>query len=128
LFQDIPHDLHSSIQHWQEEPYNRPIHDVQVTNQDSIVYRIFQKTQIEVNSIHHQGVKTLAPGLKETARSHDGVIEAYENRNGGQFLMGVQWHPERMWRDFPDQFALFKEFITAARNYREANSLVKTFK
>jgi putative glutamine amidotransferase len=120
LYQDIPHDLHSNVQHWQEEPYNHPIHSVTVES-DSIVHRIFQKNEIEVNSIHHQGVKNIAPTLKPTAVSPDGVIEAYENRNGGQFLMGVQWHPERMWREFPEQFSLFLEFISAAKKWHQAN-------
>ena len=85
------------------------------------MHRAFQKNEIEVNSIHHQGVKNLASSLKPTAVSPDGVIEAYENRNGGQFLMGVQWHPERMWRDFPEQFKLFVEFISAANKWHKAN-------
>ncbi len=121
LYQDISHDLNSKVKHWQDEPYNRPIHTVKVNN-DSIVHRLFQANEIEVNSIHHQGVRTLGPNLKATACSPDGVIEAYENRNGGQLLMGVQWHPERMWRDFPSQFALFKEFVGAARKFHNGNN------
>ena len=120
LYQDIPHDLHSGITHWQEEPYNRPIHTVHV-EENSIVHRIFKQTEIEVNSIHHQGVKKVAPGLRATAVSPDGVIESYENNNGGQFLMGVQWHPERMWRDYPAQAALFSEFVNAARKWHLEN-------
>src|SRR5262249_23251789 len=118
LYQDIPHDLHSNIQHWQEAPYNRPVHSVRVES-ESIVHRVFKKQEIEVNSVHHQGVKNLAPSLKPTAVAPDGVIEAYENRNGGQLLMGVQWHPERMWRDFPEQFNLFVEFISAANKWHQ---------
>jgi putative glutamine amidotransferase len=120
LYQDIPHDLNSRILHWQEEPYDRPVHSVQV-EEDSLVHRIFQQREIEVNSIHHQGVKTAASNLRPTAYSPDGVIEAYENRNGGQFLMGVQWHPERMWRNSPPHFALFREFVNQARKWHIQN-------
>lgn len=120
LYQDIPHDLQSNVLHWQEEPYNKPIHTVRV-EENSIVHRIFGKSEIDVNSIHHQGVKTVGPNLRATSFSPDGVVESYENKNGGQFLLGVQWHPERMWRDFPTQAALFQEFVDAARKWREQN-------
>jgi putative glutamine amidotransferase len=120
LYQDIPHDLQSSITHWQQEPYNHPVHSVKV-EEDSIIFRLFGKKEIEVNSIHHQGVKRVAPNLRATCISPDGVIESYENKNGGQFLMGVQWHPERMWQDYPSQAALFQEFVGAARKWHIDN-------
>lgn len=120
LYQDIPNDLKSDITHWQNEPYNHPAHNVTV-EENSIVHRLFHKNEIAVNSIHHQGVKNVAGNLRPTAYSPDGVVEAYENRNGGQFLMGVQWHPERMWRDNPSQFALFLEFVKAAKKWRAEN-------
>jgi putative glutamine amidotransferase len=47
-----------------------------------------------VNSRHHQSVKVPGEGLRVTARSADGVIEGVEG--AGPFLVGVQWHPERM--------------------------------
>jgi putative glutamine amidotransferase len=120
LYQDIPHDLNSNVTHWQGEPYHLPAHTVKV-EEGSIIYKIFGKNEIEVNSIHHQGVKTIAPNLRPTSYSPDGVIESYENRNGGQFLMGVQWHPERMWRESPPQAALFQEFISAANQWHQKN-------
>ena len=120
LYQDIPHEISPDIKHWQDEPYNQPAHSVKV-EENSIVHKIFQQKEIEVNSIHHQGVKTVGRNLRATAISPDGVIEAYENINGGQFLMGVQWHPERMWRDSPSQAALFSEFVNAARKFHQEN-------
>ena len=120
LYQDISNELKSNITHWQSEPYNHPAHNVKV-EEHSIVHRLFGKKEIAVNSIHHQGVKTVAGILRATAYSPDGVIEAYENKNGGQFLMGVQWHPERMWRDDPSQLALFQEFVNAAKKWRLEN-------
>ncbi len=68
----------------------------------------------EVNSSHHQAI--LAPGrdLCVTAHAPDGVVEAVESTGEGNWVVGVQWHPERM---FGDAFAkaLFRELIAAAR-------------
>lgn len=50
---------------------------------------------LEVNSIHHQAIAQLAPGLEVTARSHDGLVEAVEMAAAGPCVLGVQWHPEK---------------------------------
>jgi len=52
-------------------------------------------SSVETNSAHHQGVSTLGDDMIVTARSPDGVIEAYELRDR-PFALCVQWHPERM--------------------------------
>lgn len=116
LYQDIPHELNSPVTHWQGEPYSTPVHTVDIA-EDSILQRIFRKKTVEVNSIHHQGIKTLAPNLRATAYAPDGIVEAYESRNGW-FLMGVQWHPERMFREHPVQGQLFRHFIQQAAKWR----------
>jgi gamma-glutamyl-gamma-aminobutyrate hydrolase PuuD len=68
---------------------------------------------IRVNSRHHQGVtdEQLAPGLKVTARSPDGLIEAFESASH-RWVVGVQWHPERP-EMRPDAGPLFKAFVKA---------------
>ena len=119
LYQDIPHELQTPITHWQGEPYAAPVHTVKVI-EGSLVHRVFQKETVDVNSIHHQGVKTLGYGLRPTAYSPDGIVEAYENTEGW-FLMGVQWNPERMWTEHPLQGNLFREFIAQAREWRTRN-------
>lgn len=120
LYQDLPHDVKSNVVHWQDEPYNLPAHNVKV-EENTLLHRLFGKTEVAVNSIHHQGVKKVASNLRPMAYSPDGIVEAYENRNGGQFLMGVQWHPERMWQEDPAQLSLFHEFVGAARKWRQEN-------
>jgi putative glutamine amidotransferase len=69
---------------------------------------------IEVNSRHHQIVNRLAPGLIPAAVAEDGVIEAFESPEEPRFLLGVQWHPERM-PEAPSSAAIFREFIRASR-------------
>lgn len=77
--------------HWQEEILGTS-HQVEI-NPKSKVAHLFQSGS-QINSIHHQSVKNLAPNLVAIARDpRDGTIEAYESRDGFP-LLGIQWHPE----------------------------------
>ena len=69
---------------------------------------------IKVNSMHHQAIKTLAPGLKRTAVAPDGIVEGVEGTNG-QYLVAVQWHPEELYDRDPGMRRLFADFVAAAR-------------
>lgn len=66
----------------------------------------------DVNSRHHQAIKTLAPGFRVSATAPDGVIEAIEDPSG-PFCLGVQWHPENFWRTGEFR-SLFEGFVEAA--------------
>jgi putative glutamine amidotransferase len=71
--------------------------------------------ETRVTSTHHQFVKDLAPGFRVCAESQeDGIVEAVE-APGHPFLLGVQWHPERMYRDHAGHLALFQGLTGAAR-------------
>jgi putative glutamine amidotransferase len=61
---------------------------------------IAQVEKDEANSAHHQCVNTLGKGLLANALSADGITEGYEweDKSGKAFLLGVQWHPERMYK------------------------------
>ena len=54
----------------------------------------FAKPELNVNSVHFQGVLTLAPTLSIEATAPDGLVEAYSARINGAPLLAVQWHPE----------------------------------
>ncbi len=66
-----------------------------------------------VNSMHHQAVKDLAPGLVTTAVAPDGVVEALEF-SGEQFVLGVQWHPESLTDRDHRMHRLLTGFVQAA--------------
>lgn len=71
----------------------------------------------EVNSFHHQAVRDVPAGFVVSARASDGVVEALEDPRH-PFLLGVQWHPERMVECDPAQRRLFAAFVEAARARR----------
>ncbi len=70
------------------------------------------KLKLNVNSLHHQGVKDLAPVLRPAAYAPDGLMEAVE-LPGHPFGMAVQWHPEWL-TDQPAARRLFRAFVDAA--------------
>ena len=68
---------------------------------------------VEVNSSHHQSVLDPGRGLRITAHALDGVVEAVEWAQDSNWIVGVQWHPERMPEDALAQ-ALFRDLLSAA--------------
>jgi putative glutamine amidotransferase len=94
------------------EPRDSLTHAV-VVDSNSRLAEILGRDQVQVNSIHHQGVCRLAPGLRATAHAPDGLVEAFEI-TGHPFGLAVQWHPEWLTAHAPMQ-ALFKALVDAAR-------------
>ena len=84
-------------------------HFVQFSN-DGYLKPIFQSSCHQVNSTHHQAVKTLAPGFTVAAVAPDGVIEAIENT--ALNIRGVQFHPESLQAGDPKCAALFRWLVT----------------
>jgi len=75
--------------------------------------------QIEVNSLHGQGVERLAPGLRMEGLAPDGLIEAFSVEGAKTFALGVQWHPEWQFHSNPHSRALFQAFGDACRRRAE---------
>jgi putative glutamine amidotransferase len=92
-------------------------HDVELAP-GSRIAKIMGATHASVNSFHHQAVLPERPGagLVVTAWAPDGVIEAVESPQAGRFLVGVQWHPERL-TDEALARALFEVLVAAARGH-----------
>ena len=81
---------------------------------DSRLSKIFGETEFEVNSIHHQAVRNVGKGLRAVAKSPDGIIEATETTRPDRFLIGVQWHPEKLMPENKLQQKLIQAFVDAA--------------
>ena len=96
LWQDLRHQGVTSVEHSDADGRSRTalMHRVRL-DADSRLAQLIDETTVEVNSLHHQAVKTVAPQLKVTGTSADGVIESLESDNR-RFLIAVQWHPEEI--------------------------------
>ena len=111
------------VQHRQREPADRTAHPVDV-EPDSLLARALGRGDaraLDVNSFHHQAAKRLGRGLRAVAWSPDGVIEGVEAVDR-DFVVGVQWHAEGI-ADRPEQSALFRAFVEAARRYGDAGAI-----
>ena len=85
--------------------------------QDSRLADILGKTDITANTSHHQAIERVGNGLRIAARAPDGVIEAVElEKPGDRFILGVQWHPERI-ADRRPHGRIFTAFVMACRAY-----------
>jgi putative glutamine amidotransferase len=113
----------SLIQHLKTPVNHKPGREVREAHRVSLaensrIARITGMTELMVNSSHHQALEHAGDGLAITARSvGDDVIEAIEG-TGNQFVIAVQWHPERTFdSDSPSQ-ALFRAFVDAAAHWK----------
>lgn len=79
------------------------------------------KQSLQVNSLHHQAVREVSKVFTACAYATDGVIEAIEDSNCA-FSLGIQWHPERMYREDEDSRRIFATFVMAAAEKTTNNS------
>lgn len=77
----------------------------------------YAKPELDVNSVHYQGIGKLAEGLTIEARAPDGLIEAYSARPNGAPLLAVQWHPEWGTENDPDSQTYFHLLGKALRGH-----------
>jgi len=120
LIQDLREETDTPIAHTKHdivpEPEADPIHPA-TFEAASRLAKIAGADEAPVNSSHHQAVERVGKGLQVTAHAPDGTIEAVEWTGDSNWVVGVQWHPERM---FGDAFSerLFRDFIAAANQAR----------
>ena len=112
LYTHIIDQLPNGLQHqWYSlQPRTYLAHPVRV-EEGTRLAEILGAPLLEVNSLHHQGIKDLAPGLKPTAYAPDGLIEGIELPDH-KFALAVQWHPEWM-TTHEEMRRLFARFVEA---------------
>eukprot|EP00434_Breviolum_minutum_P008170 symbB.v1.2.007204.t1/scaffold439.1/size205343/7 len=79
--------------------------------------------ELMVNSYHHQGSKDLGKGLLEMASAPDGITEAFYDEKydpeNGHYVVGLQFHPERMLEDYPGCKRVYENFLRACCTFRQ---------
>ena len=114
LIQDIASEVPGALKHEQGAPRERPSHRVTL-QPGSLVGSLAGAGSLHVNSHHHQALELLGRGLRATAWTSDGLVEAVEDAGAGRWAVGVQWHPELGWERDAFSRALFEAFVDAAR-------------
>ena len=124
LIQDLPHAEQGKGNHVNHQP-GREVQEAHalVLAGNSRLSRVLgrvehAKTDLQVNSSHHQAIDRPGEGLAVVATSPiDGVIEAVEGTDPNQFVVAVQWHPERSYESSAASRALFAALLDAARSW-----------
>lgn len=117
LHQDILTDFpgaqdHDASKHRQNQGY--VAHTLKVDTSSRLA-EILGDTSVTANSLHHQAVKVVAPGLKAVAWAEDGVIEAVESLDASRFMIGLQCHPEALHGTEQKWDAIFSSFVASCQ-------------
>jgi len=117
------HEIPGRLDH--RAPYKKPLaeqyaptHEVRLAPGGALAGLIPGTDAVMVNSLHWQGIETLAPRLTAEATAPDGTIEGVRVTNAKGYTLGVQWHPEWDIANAPFSMALFRSFGDAARKRR----------
>ena len=117
LVQDIPTELKSSLAHETDDEELEPevFHPATIAPGSALYRMSGAADEVRVNSSHHQSILEPGRDLRVIARAPDGVVEAVEWTGDSNWVLGVQWHPERMAANDALAQSLFREFVRAAR-------------
>jgi putative glutamine amidotransferase len=113
LYTHIPDQFPNALDH--AYPGNRRttlVHEVKI-DEGTRLADVFEEPLLKVNSLHHQGLKAIAPALRVAGHAPDGLVEAIELPEH-PFGMAVQWHPEWLTGQQPTR-NLFRKFVEAAK-------------
>ncbi|MFP5385745.1 MAG: gamma-glutamyl-gamma-aminobutyrate hydrolase family protein [Bacteriovoracia bacterium] len=124
LHQDLQTTLNTPIEHRNAELYDKVHHQV-ICTEKSLLKDIYGLNELNVNSVHHQGVKTLGKDLIVDAISPDDqLIEAFHYKNlQDNYVVAVQWHPEfshTLKGKLTDPDPLYHHFLNTVKNLRKA--------
>ncbi len=120
LYQDLLTDMPGALRHdyFTSDGFARDhlAHSLTLVP-DSGLIRLLGAERLVVNSLHHQGIKDVAPDLTPVGYAPDGLVEAVEVEDH-PFAVGVQWHPEALAPDDPVMRRLFEALVKAAHDGR----------
>ena len=113
LWQDLPKQRPSTVEHHGKAPYENPVHTARVLRGTPLATCVGEG-ELPVNSFHHQALRDVAPGLEVMAEAADGVVEAVW-RPASRFCWAVQWHPEFSHAVDEPSRKIFSAFVEACR-------------
>ena len=117
LYQDLQTQYtESNILHSQKTMPSMATHSIEITDGSELAKIL--GTKAAINSYHHQGIKELASNFKAVAWSADGLIEAFESNEDGQYIIALQGHPEAMISTDEGMQELFNHFVQYVREKR----------
>jgi putative glutamine amidotransferase len=122
LYQDIATQKPGALTHRDAVAYDHNFHHVEVLPDTRLAQLLKDERRHKINSVHHQGIKDLAPGfVAEAVSPDDGVIEAIRHQ-GDAWIAAVQWHPEFHFPELGvvDDTPLLRDFLAAARAARSS--------
>ncbi len=113
LIQHIPDKIKDALEHEQKNPRDEAGHGIKITD-GSLLGKIVGKSEMAVNTAHHQAVDVVAANMLVNAVTSDGVIEGIELPKH-PFCLGVQWHPE--YHVDSGDGKIFEAFVAACGKY-----------
>jgi putative glutamine amidotransferase len=111
LYGDVQKEKGSSLLHVDPDHYDIYRHSITV-EPGTPLHRWYRRRTLRVNSYHHQGVYRLAPRFRPMAYAEDGLIEAFYDP-ASDFVVGLQFHPERMLPEYTGNWQVWKAFGAA---------------
>lgn len=121
LIQDIKQSNDRAEEHYQLEAETEMVQIISI-ERNSKIHDIFHSTSGQINTLHHQAVKTLGQNLKVTAvSSEDQSVEVIEGTQSN-WLLGVQWHPEYLYALSPVHNAIFSSFMQAVNERKNGQN------
>jgi putative glutamine amidotransferase len=113
LYGDVQKEKKSRLKHIDFEHYDSYRHPISIIP-GSPLQKWYSRETLRVNSYHHQGIRDLAPRFRPMAYSKDGLIEGYYDPKEN-FVVGLQFHPERMLEEPDGNWRIWKAFGSAVR-------------
>jgi putative glutamine amidotransferase len=121
LYEDISDQHPGALKHdyYPDLPRDYLAHEIKIDSCSQMAQAL-DCSQVRVNSLHHQAVRSVSPDLRAVAHAPDGIVEGLE-LPGYPFGLAVQWHPECLQAHAPMR-ALFVKFVSAADRFRSERS------
>jgi len=115
LYGDVQKEKKSQLKHIDFAHYDTYRHPISIIP-GSPLHNWYRQKTLRVNSYHHQGIRDLAPRFKPMAHTEDGLVEGYYDPKS-KFVVGLQFHPERLLEESAGNWRIWKAFGSAVRQY-----------